>query len=175
MGNVWSSLILLLLLCASAGAGFFVNSRLPEEHRSRDSIELIQLANALLVTFTAIVLGLLDDFGQSGVRRRLQRAGRLRRPACSDGPMPARLWTRDGAYPRAVARLRRRGHRQHLAFRAASRQCRLSQYVKYAADRRKLGVSRADERYRSRSALDAADRHAAQEPDKPPAWSSTAT
>jgi hypothetical protein len=59
MQNLWSSLFLLVLLCASAGVGFFVNSRLPEEHRSRESIELVQLANTLLVTFTAIVLGLL--------------------------------------------------------------------------------------------------------------------
>ncbi len=66
MRNVWSSLILLLLLCASAGAGFFVNSRLPEEHRSRESIELVQLANTLLVTFTAIVLGLLTTSVKAG-------------------------------------------------------------------------------------------------------------
>src|SRR5208282_1289910 len=41
MRNVWSSLILLLLLCASACVGFFVISRLPERHRSRESIELV--------------------------------------------------------------------------------------------------------------------------------------
>jgi len=66
MQNLWSSLSLLILLCASAAVGFFVNSRLPEEHRSRESIELVQLANTLLVTFTAIVLGLLTTSVKAG-------------------------------------------------------------------------------------------------------------
>jgi hypothetical protein len=34
MQNLCSSLFLPILLCASAASGFFVNSRLPEEHRS---------------------------------------------------------------------------------------------------------------------------------------------
>jgi hypothetical protein len=59
-------LFLFVLLCASAGGGFFVNARLPEKHRSRDSIELVQLAITLLVTFTAIVLGLLTTSVKSG-------------------------------------------------------------------------------------------------------------
>jgi hypothetical protein len=66
LSHFWSSFFLLLLLCASAGVGFFVNSRLPEKHRSRDSIELVQLAISLLVTFTAIVLGLLTTSVKSG-------------------------------------------------------------------------------------------------------------
>jgi uncharacterized membrane protein YoaK (UPF0700 family) len=66
MRNFGSSLFLLLLLCASAAVGFFVNARLPEKHKSRDSIELVQLAITLLVTFTAIVLGLLTTSVKSG-------------------------------------------------------------------------------------------------------------
>jgi hypothetical protein len=58
--------VLLILLCVSAGVGFFLNSRLPEEHRSRESIELVQLAITLLVTFTALVLGLLTNSVKSG-------------------------------------------------------------------------------------------------------------
>ena len=50
----------------SASVGFFVNSRLPEKHRSRDSIELVQLAITLLVTFAAIVLGLLTTSVKAG-------------------------------------------------------------------------------------------------------------
>jgi hypothetical protein len=56
MRNLGSTLFLLLLLGASAAAGFIANSRLPEKHKSRDSIELVQLAITLLVTFAAIVL-----------------------------------------------------------------------------------------------------------------------
>ena len=66
MRNFGSSFFLLILLCASAAVGFFANSRLQEKHKSRDSIELVQLAITLLVTFTAIVLGLLTTSVKSG-------------------------------------------------------------------------------------------------------------
>jgi hypothetical protein len=63
---LWSSLVVLVLLCASVTLGFFVNSRLPEKHRARDSIEMVHLAISLLVTFTALVLGLLTNSVKSG-------------------------------------------------------------------------------------------------------------
>ncbi len=66
MPNLWSISFLLFLLCASSGAGYVVKSRLPERHRSRDSIELVQLSVNLLATFTAIVLGLLTTSVKSG-------------------------------------------------------------------------------------------------------------
>jgi len=66
MRNFGSSLFLFILLCVSAAAGFFANSRLSEKHRSRDTVELVQLAISLLVTFTAIVLGLLTTSVKSG-------------------------------------------------------------------------------------------------------------
>ena len=66
MRNFGTSLFLLILLCASAAVGIFVNARLPEKHKSRDSIELVQLGITLLVTFTAIVLGLLTTSVKSG-------------------------------------------------------------------------------------------------------------
>jgi len=58
--------LLLFLLCASAGAGYFVKSRLPERHRSQDSIELAKLGITLLATFAAIVLGLLTTSVKAG-------------------------------------------------------------------------------------------------------------
>jgi hypothetical protein len=66
MPDLWSIAFLLFLLCASAGAGYYVKTHLPEEHRSRESIELVQLAVNLLVTFTAIVLGLLTTSVKAG-------------------------------------------------------------------------------------------------------------
>jgi hypothetical protein len=66
MIHLWSSFLLLALLCTCAGIGFFVNSRLHERHRSPESIELVQLAISLLVTFVAIVLGLLTNSVKSG-------------------------------------------------------------------------------------------------------------
>ncbi len=66
MPDIGSTLFLFVLLCAAAAIGFWINGRLSEDHRSRDSIELMQLALGLLVTFTAIVLGLLTTSVKGG-------------------------------------------------------------------------------------------------------------
>ena len=66
MPDPWSIALLLFLLCASAGLGYGVKTRLPERHRSRDSIELTQLGITLLATFAAIVLGLLTTSVKAG-------------------------------------------------------------------------------------------------------------
>ncbi len=66
MPDLWSIALLLFLLCASAGIGYLVKSRLPERHRSRESIELTQLGITLLATFAAIVLGLLTTSVKAG-------------------------------------------------------------------------------------------------------------
>ncbi len=66
MQNPMNSLLLFAILCASSSLGFFVHPRLPERHRSAQSIALVQLAISLLVTFTAIVLGLLTTSVKEG-------------------------------------------------------------------------------------------------------------
>ncbi len=53
-------------MCVSAAIGFFIHSRLSERHRSPESIALVQLMITLLVTFTAIVLGLLTTSVKAG-------------------------------------------------------------------------------------------------------------
>jgi hypothetical protein len=66
MQNPINSLIVFIAMCASAAIGFFIHSRLPERHRSPQSIALVQLVITLLVTFTAIVLGLLTTSVKAG-------------------------------------------------------------------------------------------------------------
>jgi len=66
MQNPLNSVLLFAILCASSVLGFFVHPRLPERHRSAQSIALVQLAISLLVTFTAIVLGLLTTSVKEG-------------------------------------------------------------------------------------------------------------
>ncbi len=66
MPDLRSTFLLLALLCAAAGAGYVVKTLLPERHRSRDSLEIVQLTISLLVTFTAIVLGLLTNSVKNG-------------------------------------------------------------------------------------------------------------
>ena len=66
MQNPINSLIVFVAMCASAAFGFFIHSRLPETHRTPQSIALVQLVITLLVTFTAIVLGLLTTSVKAG-------------------------------------------------------------------------------------------------------------
>src|SRR5271168_1790547 len=66
MQNPVNSVLLFAILCASSVLGFFVHPRLPERHRTAQSIALVQLAISLLVTFTAIVLGLLTTSVKQG-------------------------------------------------------------------------------------------------------------
>jgi hypothetical protein len=66
MPDPWSTVLLLILLCAASGAGYFIRFRLPVSHRAPESIQVVQLTINLLVTFTAIVLGLLTTSVKAG-------------------------------------------------------------------------------------------------------------
>lgn len=63
--------LLFLLLLLSSAFGLFLQGRLAERHRTRETVDAIRLVISILVTFTALVLGLLtssvktafDDFG----------------------------------------------------------------------------------------------------------------
>ncbi len=59
MAEFWSAFAVLLLLCASAAVGFWIRPIIPESHRSAESADLVRLVVGMLVTFAAIVLGLL--------------------------------------------------------------------------------------------------------------------
>jgi hypothetical protein len=50
---------LFFVLCGAAALGSYVRARLPEKHRSAETMGLVQVTISLLVTFTSIVLGLL--------------------------------------------------------------------------------------------------------------------
>src|ERR1700722_5098722 len=69
-----SGLVVFVLLCASAALGMFVRPRLPEQHRSRETTELMQITIGLLVTFAALVLGLLT----ASVKQRYDHAAQDR-------------------------------------------------------------------------------------------------
>ena len=56
----------LILMCGAAALGVLVRLRLPERHRSRESMEVVQVTITLLVTFTSIVLGLLTGSVKAG-------------------------------------------------------------------------------------------------------------
>jgi hypothetical protein len=59
MQETLSALVVFVLLLAGTGVGFFGKPYLPEEHRKHETMQLIQLVITMLVTFAALVLGLL--------------------------------------------------------------------------------------------------------------------
>ncbi len=59
MSEAWSALLVFALLCASAGLGRFVRPHLPEAHRAYETVQTMQVMIGMLVTFAALVLGLL--------------------------------------------------------------------------------------------------------------------
>jgi hypothetical protein len=64
--NEWQTAVLLfVILMASAGAAVLIRPLLSERHRSRDTIELVQLVVTMMVTFAALVLGLLTSSAKS--------------------------------------------------------------------------------------------------------------
>jgi hypothetical protein len=68
-------MLVFCLVLAATGVGFFANRRLAERHRTPESIELINLAITLQVTFTAIVLGLLTSSVKTGFEGAYQARG----------------------------------------------------------------------------------------------------
>jgi hypothetical protein len=75
MSMILPPLLVVFVLCASAALGFVINGRLPERHRTPDSIDLVHLAIGLLVTFTALVLGLLISSVHTGFEAAYQAQG----------------------------------------------------------------------------------------------------
>lgn len=75
MSSLAPPLLIFFVLCASAALGFIVNGRLHERHRTPDSIDLVHLAIGLLVTFTAIVMGLLTSSVKTGFENAYQAGG----------------------------------------------------------------------------------------------------
>lgn len=59
MTEIQSAVLVFLLLLASTGIGAIVRPLLPEEHKAQETVQLVQLLVGMLVTFAALVLGLL--------------------------------------------------------------------------------------------------------------------
>jgi hypothetical protein len=59
MTEPFEAVVVLLVLVGSSALGLIVQPYLSEHHRSRETMELVRLVVAMLVTFTALVLGML--------------------------------------------------------------------------------------------------------------------
>ena len=65
MSEVSSALLVFALLLMATGVGVWVRPLLPEEHKAHETVQLIQLVIGMLVTFAALVLGLLTASAKS--------------------------------------------------------------------------------------------------------------
>ena len=66
MTDLLSSLLVFALLCSSAGLGMFISPRLPSPHRAHEAVQMMTLAIGMLVTFAALVLGLITASVKAG-------------------------------------------------------------------------------------------------------------
>ena len=73
--SVLAALAVLALLLASSAAGATVQALLPDRHRTSETIDAVRTAVSMIVTFSAVVLGLLTS-SASGTYSEVQ--GRLR-------------------------------------------------------------------------------------------------
>jgi len=65
MTEFWEAGLVLLLLLGSSAAGLYLRPLLPERHWNAETNDLVRLVGTMLVTFAAIVLGLLITTAKS--------------------------------------------------------------------------------------------------------------
>lgn len=66
MYEIGSALLVFVLLLIGTGVGVLVKPLLPEEHKAHETVQLIQLVMGMLVTFAALVLGLMTASAKTG-------------------------------------------------------------------------------------------------------------
>lgn len=69
MSDALNAFFVLILLMVSAALGTLIKARLPERHKSRETVELVSLVVTMLVTFAALVMGLLTYAVKGGFAR----------------------------------------------------------------------------------------------------------
>jgi hypothetical protein len=65
MSEIGSALLVFALVLVTTGIGVAVRPLLPEEHKAHETVQLIQLVVGMLVTFAALVLGLMTASAKS--------------------------------------------------------------------------------------------------------------
>jgi hypothetical protein len=65
MSEIGSAILVFALLLIATGLGVSVRPMLPEEHKAHETVQLVQLVIGMLVTFAALVLGLMTASAKS--------------------------------------------------------------------------------------------------------------
>src|SRR5580658_8836495 len=117
MENVGIAGLALVLVMASSAIGLLLQSRLREPHRRRETTDAIRLIMAIVVTFTALFLGLVTSSVKSSYdlfdARLRQRHHRTR-------PTTEGIWRTRRCDARDAADVCRRRHRRYLARRTTA-------------------------------------------------------
>lgn len=66
MSEIGSALLVFALLLLATSVGVWVRPLLPEEHKAHETVQLVQLVIGMLVTFAALVLGLMTASAKAG-------------------------------------------------------------------------------------------------------------
>ncbi|MCC8392028.1 hypothetical protein LJ656_05455 [Paraburkholderia sp. MMS20-SJTR3] len=66
MSEIGSAVLVFALLLIATGIGVGVRPLLPEEHKAHETVQLVQLVIGMLVTFAALVLGLMTASAKAG-------------------------------------------------------------------------------------------------------------
>lgn len=66
MSEIGSALLVFFLLFVATGLGVWARPLLPEEHKAHETVQLVQLVIGMLVTFAALVLGLMTASAKAG-------------------------------------------------------------------------------------------------------------
>ncbi|OLL33330.1 hypothetical protein BTH42_02170 [Burkholderia sp. SRS-W-2-2016] len=66
MSEIGSVVLVFALLLIATGVGVGVRPLLPEEHKAHETVQLVQLVIGMLVTFAALVLGLMTASAKAG-------------------------------------------------------------------------------------------------------------
>ncbi|APA85851.1 DUF4239 domain-containing protein [Paraburkholderia sprentiae WSM5005] len=66
MSEIGSAILVFVLLLIATGLGVAVRPLLPEEHKAHETVQLVQLVIGMLVTFAALVLGLMTASAKAG-------------------------------------------------------------------------------------------------------------
>jgi hypothetical protein len=114
MTEFWDAGLVLVILLGSSALGLFVRPLLSERHRSREVIEFVQLVVAMVMTFAALVLGLLT----SSVKSSFDKVGNDLRTVAGRADtarsIASRMGHRNPAGARIAAYLHCGGHHHDL-------------------------------------------------------------
>ena len=130
MIDLLSARVIVVLLCSSAGLGIFISPRLPPAQRARETVEMMTFAIGMLVTFAALVLGLIRASVKTGYDDAVHFARNTHCSSQNSTDVCANYGPGADAARAYIRELHSSGHCQHLAIRAAAGESAISGHIR---------------------------------------------